>query len=185
VFGRFFEENELRKLSMKKARALSILLLLGAISCEVMHQPGNKLLIESPMPTPAFISPLPSPTAIYASPTIVLTPNLTQGTITGRLINSVSGAPIDNQIIYLGDLLPMEPGPAYLIIMKQRESPNTVTDKEGWFIFPNLAPGTYALILWTPGISKVIIDAETNKELLATVEAGKITNLGEIRVEWP
>jgi hypothetical protein len=170
---------------MKKARALSILLLLGAISCEVKHQPGNKFPIESPIPTPVFISPLPSPTATYASPIPVLTPNLTQGTITGRLIHSVSGAPIDDQVIYLGDLLPMEPSPAYLIIMKQRESPNTITDKEGWFIFSNLTPGTYALILWTPGKSKVIIDIETNKELLVTVEAGKITNLGEIKVDWP
>jgi len=69
--------------------------------------------------------------------------------------------------------------------MKQQASPHTMADESGRFAFPDLEPGTYALILWTPARSFVINDPETGQGLLVTVEAGVIIELGKIAVDLP
>ena len=79
----------------------------------------------------------------------------------------------------------MQPNSIPVVTMRQQASPHTMTDESGNFTFLDLEPGTYALILWTPVNSLVINDPETSEGLLVTVEAGAITELGEITVNLP
>lgn len=110
----------------------------------------------------------------------------TKGAITGQLIGRESGRPPEGGlIVYLGDISYLQPESIPVVTMKQQSSPHTMTDESGNFAFLDLGPGTYALILWTPVNSLVINDPETGDGLLVTVEAGAITELGEITVNLP
>jgi len=113
------------------------------------------------------------------------TPSKDLGMITGRLISITEGKPIVNYLVYLGDKLPLTPGDEYLITLQAQGSPHVVTDSNGDFVFVDLEPGEYPLIVWSPSRSLVIPNEDGTKELNALVEAGKITELGELSITWP
>ena len=118
-------------------------------------------------------------------PSVPTTPEAGVGVIIGQLISSTTGSPLPNQTVYLGDLLPLDPGDEYLITLEVESSPNTQTDDEGFFIFEGVQPGRYPLIIWTPFKSYVIPDETGEKELAVDVEAGEVVELGDILVVWP
>lgn len=90
-------------------------------------------------------------------------------------------------VVYLGELSPveLEGEETHLVSMNPDTSPSTATSEEGRFVFQDVEPGTYAMVMWTPGNSWVVSDPETNKDILVTVEAGQITDLGEIKTDLP
>jgi hypothetical protein len=89
-------------------------------------------------------------------------------------------------VIYLGELSPLEGAPgSHIITMLPSSSPSTTTDKNGYFAFLDVEPDTYALVIWTPGNSWVVTDPETGLDILVTVEAGAITDLGEVAIDLP
>lgn len=122
-------------------------------------------------------------TTPYASP-VVPTPDLDTAVITGRILHAKSGKPLPGQRIYLGEILPMEPEPAYLVTLQVESSPHTTTDLDGWFVFEGILPGTYPVIVWTPFKSEVVLDEEGEKELRLEVREGELIELGEILVDW-
>ena len=85
----------------------------------------------------------------------------------------------------MGEVSYVEPNSIPFITMKQQASPHTMTDESGSFAFLDLEPGTFALILWTPVDSIVVDEPETGNGLMVMVEAGVITELGEITVNLP
>jgi hypothetical protein len=68
----------------------------------------------------------------------------------------------------------------HLVMMNPSSAPGTTSDTHGYFAFQDIAPGTYALVIWTPAHSQVISDPETNLDILVTVQAGEITDLGKV-----
>lgn len=167
------------KLFVKKLCVVSLLILIIA-GCGT--RPSSQ---STPSPTPVPSLPGPTPTSTVPSPTPVPTPLRTKGAITGRLIGRESGRPEEGLVVYLGEVTYLEPTPIPVIAMKQQTSPHTGTDDSGHFAFLDLDPGTYALILWTPMNSVVINDPETGEGLFVTVQAGAITDLGEITTDLP
>lgn len=87
--------------------------------------------------------------------------------------------------VYLGEILPLEPGPEYLVTLQVETSPHTVTDTVGFFALGDIEPGRYPLIIWTPFQSLVVSDDTGEKEMQVVVKAGEVTDLGELRVQWP
>jgi hypothetical protein len=87
--------------------------------------------------------------------------------------------------VFLGQLSPLEPGDLFVITMLPTTAPQTGVDTQGYFAFSDVEPGTYALVFWTPMNSWVISDPETEEAILVTVNAGEITDLGEVAVNLP
>lgn len=113
------------------------------------------------------------------------TPDPETGVVTGRAISSTTGTALAAQGIYLGERLMLTPGPGYLLTLQQESSPHTTTDEAGGFTLLGVPPGEYALILWTPFKSRVALDSSGLVELRVVVQAGRVTDLGSIEVDWP
>lgn len=118
-------------------------------------------------------------------PPTVLPPKTGKGVIAGRLVHSVSGIGLPEQLIYLGDYLPLTPGPGEMVAMQVESSVSTITDANGYFAFEDVEPGDYPLIVWTPFNSKVVADDMGEAALNVEVLAGEVTYLGEVGVLWP
>jgi hypothetical protein len=107
--------------------------------------------------------------------------------ITGRFVDYQSREPGPEIVVYLGELSPvdLEGEETHIVSMNPDASPSTGTDEDGHFVFEDVEPGTYAMVMWTPGNSWVVSDPETKLDILVTVEADQITDLGEIETDLP
>lgn len=89
-------------------------------------------------------------------------------------------------VVYLGGLLPLDPGPAYLINISPGQSPMTQLDAGNRFVFSDVTPGKYAIVLWTPHRSELVPDPDKpGQELLITVMADKVLDLGVLVARLP
>lgn len=167
---------------------LLILLVAGSFGCS--EEPTPERMTESPLAT---TSPLPTPTRSLteasspSEPTSIPTPTSSKGAITGRFVDYQSGEPGPEIVLYLGELSPvdLDGEETHIVSMNPDSSPSAATDKGGYFAFQEVEPGTYAIVMWTPGNSWVVSDPDTNLDILVTVEAGEITDLGEIETNLP
>ena len=130
----------------------------------------------------AQTSPLPTPTPTPLPPTPFPPPAPDKGSITGQLIHFQTGEPLANTPIFLGQLSPLTTaeGLTHTITVLPASSPHTMTDEQGYFSLLDVEPDTYALVIWTPVTSWVISDPDTQHEILVTVKAGEITDLGQV-----
>jgi hypothetical protein len=161
---------------------LTVIVLVVAIgSCGCAAEPTPVATFESPL---APTSPVVTATTDAPVPTSIPSAPPDKGVITGRFVDYSSGAPAAQMVIYLGELSPLTVGESesHVITILPALSPSATTDREGNFAFLDLGPGTYALVIWTPGNSWVITDPETQLDILVTVEAGVITDLGEVAI---
>jgi hypothetical protein len=141
--------------------------------------------VQSPTSTQP---PSAAPTPSGSDPTVITTlpaPGADTGVVTGSVFSTNVNAPLSSVGVYLGEYMYLTPGPDYMITMREQGSPHTLADANGRFVIDKVPPGKYPILLWTPFNSKVVPDAEAKKELVVTVEAGKVTDLGEIRIEFP
>ncbi len=130
--------------------------------------------LTSPPPTPGGISashPLPTPVPGY-------------GVLGGRIVKQDNGTPISGRIIYLGNILPLQPE-GFLITMAEQNGVRTVTDQDGYFTFTDIPSGTYALILWSPTEPEVLVDPGTGNEYLIKVPEGESVYVGDLPVTLP
>jgi hypothetical protein len=141
----------------------------------------SPLAISSPL-APAFESPLPSQAP---TPTRLPPPAESKGSITGRIINAATGQEVVGISIYLGTIQPMGSDGGQIVTMREKASPQTLSNIGGYFAIRDVEPGVYALILWTPFNSVVVPDPVTGQEFLITVEDGKITELGDVVSNLP
>jgi len=119
------------------------------------------------------------------TPTTLPPPAESKGAITGRLINAATGQDVVGLSVYLGEVADMGSEGDRVVTMREKASPHMLSSIGGYFGFTDIEPGTYALILWTPLNSVVVPDPATGKEFLVTVEAGVITELGDIITDLP
>ena len=174
---------------------LSVVLLLTLVLVGCGVEPTATPVSESPTvqatpiltPTkPAPTSTEPAPTPTESAPTPVPMPSADKGAIVGRFIDFETGEPPRTAMpVFLGELLPLEPGDSFMITMLPTSAPQTEVNVQGDFVFSDVEPDTYAMIFWTPMNNWVISDPETEEAILVTVNAGEITDLGEVVVDLP
>lgn len=142
---------------------LAILLLLTfASSCR-----PTETSLPSPLVSPTFpLWLVPTP----ASPDV--------GIVTGRLVigkNSWTN-PFP---IYLGEIILSNGTPAIVSLDKSR-APRSQLDSSGRFVFSNVPPGKYCLILDLVTKTIVLRNPSTGNDLIIVVEGGKIIDIGEL-----
>lgn len=113
-------------------------------------------------------------------------PDNNTAAIGGVLIREVSAdsfLPVVPQALYLGEVLLNSTGEQALI-SQGTDSPQAQLFQTGVFIFNNVPPGTYALVI-DVGFSQFPLTDESGTELLIEVEGGKAYDLGQVMVRLP
>ncbi|MCU0520260.1 MAG: hypothetical protein MUF84_06170 [Anaerolineae bacterium] len=153
---------------------LSGLLLAGCTEATIV--PPEPMASVSPLLTE--ISPI-STVVTLGAPDEFTPPAPAEGRaiITGRLGVENTRQPMAGIEVYLGDhigstddtpLYGFDPGVA----------PRTVVGDDGRFVFPDVLPGRYVLIIWNAVSPMLARDADLGTPLDITVEAGQTTDLG-------
>lgn len=116
---------------------------------------------------------------------VLPTPGKDTGVVTGYLISKDTADPLSNMGVYLGEYIYLTPGPDYLVTLRQEGSPHSATDGSGRFVITEVPPGDYPIIAWTPFSSYVVPDEKGESELVVSVQAGQIIDVGELIIDWP
>ncbi len=126
----------------------------------------------NPYPDPAM-----QPATPVAPPTPTADPAL--GMVTGRLLQGNQVA--KDVSLYLAEIKADAKGNELVASFSAGTSPRTETGSDGSFVFVNIKPGRYAMILYT-GLNGFLMNKpETTKQPITfTVEGGKTVELGDL-----
>jgi hypothetical protein len=140
-------------------------------------QPTVELVYE------AYPEPISGPTATFtpALPVVIPTPGDDLGVVTGMLLSSDTGNPPYLATLYLGNTInPDKEGFPPMVTLSEATDPKAVQDESGTFVFSAIKPGFYAILVWDPTVSKVIMDEKDENYFVFEVKAGELTDLGVI-----
>jgi hypothetical protein len=177
----------------KLLRYLSIVMLFAAllVGCKSSPEPT-----DSPLRIPAADSPLPAPTGattvetlpqITEVPLVPPTPAPGKGIVIGVLLRDNLGLPLEAMTktrLYLGPVKTTTGGERF-VSHSANVDPVTFTGEDGTFIFTDIEPGSYGLIVATPISSVLMRHHDSGEEVVFTVEAGETVDLGELHFLSP
>ena len=109
------------------------------------------------------------------------TPEAGFGTVQGIL--TLNKAPAAGRVLYLAKVIHTTDkgeGIGGVAALDPTSDPATESDPSGYFVFPNVSPGRYALGINSP-IGPVLINRDGN-EIFAEVTAGEITDIGQVGI---
>lgn len=97
--------------------------------------------------------------------------------VTGKIL--FRSKPVAGEILFLGTVLsdPVN-GKELAVSLDRSNAPKSVTSSEGVFIFKNLPPGKYGLMLISGMDSFLLLDPKTQDAVILNVDDEKIYNLG-------
>lgn len=133
--------------------------------------------------TSAYIPPLVDPpaTATPVIPVVVPTPKTDLGIVTGKLLSSDPDNPPYIATLYLGSTIKADKeGFPPMVSLSADTDPKALQDDTGAFLFTDVKPGIYALVVWDPYNSVVVQDEKKENYLTFEVKAGEVTDLGTI-----
>lgn len=143
---------------------------------ETSAYPGNIVPTEEGMvsepPNPNVEMPVPSEGT---------------GSIGGVLIRQVTEngfLPLTPKALYLGEVLNNSEGEMALISFDEENSPQAQLLATGVFIFNNIPPGVYGLVI-DVGFAQFPLTDEGGTQILITIEANQAIELGQIFVTLP
>lgn len=134
--------------------------------------------IQDTRPT-AWDKPYPAPTISWP-PTPSVATDDERGAVRGTLLD-MDGEPISALYVFLA-----VEGEQGILQFDLTTSQRGIVYEDGSFTIPLIQPGEYALAVWTPMNQPLITDPNNaNVPLKVKVNAGEITEVGEIQIERP
>jgi hypothetical protein len=106
------------------------------------------------------------------------------GTLVG-IQTGLPSSPVANALLYLAPLIYSADGESAMARLDKGNDPASVTDDEGRFAFANVEPGTYAVVYSVVTSEFLIQDPDSGEDLLISVIADQLTDLGKVYVEAP
>jgi hypothetical protein len=109
------------------------------------------------------------------------------GAIGGILIREQSNQgflPLDPHELVLAEVITSDTGQPALVGYDEA-SPRGETFPTGVFVFRNVKPGQYSLVINMAVTEFLVKDATTGAELIFTVTANEVTDLGQVIVQLP
>ena len=174
--GREGSINWLQKgvLSLKRPIAFVLFLLaILAISCQgpPVNPTATPSSFESPLALPEKEAespvPTPSPAALapaeeFPSPTPEIpTPDPQLATVEGTIEMDGEPTGVFPATLYLGDPTGADPIGSF-VSLDAETAPRGYVMADGTFVFPNVPPGTYSIVAWTPGGAYIVPDPSTS-----------------------
>lgn len=178
-----------------KAFLFAFIVMVAAVSCTSSTSPqpntekqpmpgypatGQQLVSTSAYPAP--VSEEKDPKSLYPQSVNVPEPKPDLGVITGKVIERGTKEVYLAPTLILGELTFADnPDAPPLVGFSEKTDPKGIQDQSGKFIFQDIKPGKYSIVVWTPMSQTLVSDADGNT-LFVTVEAGKVTDLGNVFV---
>lgn len=163
---------------MSTYRILSVCLLLLTLSActgqEAAPQVASPSTDSVPTPKSAFVVPTPASTDV--------------GTVTGILLKVQQDGgtkPFAGLPVYLGSILKSEQGKEGLVELDKAKAPHATVDAQGNFVFTDVKPGRYGLMIDTPRGAVLLNDPSNGGNFIVQVDGGKVQNLGELKYDIP
>ncbi len=102
------------------------------------------------------------------------------GIIVGKIFVVSGGVekPADGLILYLAEIIVDEKGNASFAAFERVNSPRATTDDSGSFIFENVRPGSYGLVLDVITNSYMLMKPRTKDPIILEVSKGSVYDLG-------
>jgi len=139
----------------------------------------------SPVSTPSpesegtvFQSPLPTPTEEPSAPPTPSSQDV--GAVTGFMLGGDPPEAAVGLILRLADVLEDSDGTPLSASLNKQTAPTCLVGGSGQFIFADVAPGRYALIVDLISSSVVLRDPVSGGDLLIDVTGGEITDLDKL-----
>jgi hypothetical protein len=127
---------------------------------------------------------LPSPDDTDDTPPALPSPSTGLAVISGRVIDLATNKRPSECIIYLGDVQHLDTGKP-VVSLDQKEDLYAIPAENGWFIFSEVPPGDYGVILFNPDVSFLLEAPDNSGSLIIEVEPGQVLRLGTIKVSMP
>lgn len=111
------------------------------------------------------------------------------GTVTGRLVSLTTGAPLNNEVVRLGEVtchdgVKSENKRAECVwLLSNAFGPSTFTDQNGYFAFNDLKPMDYVVIIGDMYGKNARLKDE-NGPFMWEAPADKVIDIGEHAIEW-
>ncbi len=135
----------------------------------------NTAQVVSPYPggvEPSVPTDIPAPTPTY---------DAQMGIVRGRLLEAK--APVKDLIVFLAEIAKDAKGTELAASFSATDSPRMNTTENGEFVFMNVKPGRYSIVLYT-GMDAWLLNYPDKKEpILFTVEAGKTVDIGDLNYD--
>jgi hypothetical protein len=117
-------------------------------------------------------------------------PESGKGTVVGIIYDRKRGEPYALQFIYLAEVIEMEHqgggDPMLFAELDVQSDRFDQTDENGRFVVENVEPGLYALAVRLPNLKETLLyDADTTRNLSVKIEAGKISDMGNLEIMGP
>lgn len=143
----------------------------------------------------APVSPLSKPVSPLATPAAApsgVVPASKPGTasVAGRLISKITGQPLDHVVVRLAEIYcPSGVGKAVVRSkcvwsLDDAFSPSTFTDANGYFVFMDVHPRDYIVLIGNMVMKYAIIKDNQNQPMMWTADANKIVKIGEFTVDY-
>ena len=162
---------------------------------EAPAAPESPLQPESPLPASSdsasdTTAMMAAPAEPYsATPPTFPTSEPKTGTVVGRLVSSTSGVPLNREIVRLGEVEcpegvePTSKRTQCVWTLSNAFSPSTFTDENGFFVFNDVEPRDYVVIIGDM-IGKNTKIADDSGPFMWEAVADEITDIGEFHIEW-
>jgi hypothetical protein len=153
---------------MKRLPIIAFVILLGLVACQ-----------SAPTAAPATAVPTATVPAI---PTPA-TPMPGKSTVTGRAEALDTGAPFSGMVIRLAPIIHLSSNPSDdTFVLNNSGSPAAITNSQGYFVFNNVDPNSYVIIVGDVDTHFAVATAQPDKAKVWTLTAGTVTDAGDIRV---
>lgn len=111
------------------------------------------------------------------------TPSSGKAVASGRIVSINTGEPYVDATVRLAEIYRNEQGEgAYAL--DTATSPIAYTDEQGYFVFKDIEPREYVLVIGDPMTRYVILTSESGEVKVFNCPADMVTELGEFKIDF-
>lgn len=152
---------------MKTTTLIGLVLVLSIMSLVSCKNPLETGRAVSPL-TPPIVVPIPSMAAV-----------------TGQVVSASTSRPMANTTVRLARVFWNEQHTDGVYVLEGARSPSAITNDGGFFVFANLNPADYVLVVGDVFGDHVIVSNPDGSAKIFTAEENKVTDAGQIFVDLP